>query len=1055
MSDKLLKKLDLASRILFNLFAVLLGLILCVSAAAKVMESFLTENLFGGYKTDIIAVEQDAADLSYFSSKWDSVKQERAASGNMGVAAVSEGSVLLENNGALPLEKGETVSLFGASAYAPVYGIGGAGHIAMAEKDRIMFRTALEEAGLKVNAHLADWYKTTVDGYDIANWRYDIGRGVDTNKKNNPYINEENWDKVAPNIGSDKGDTALFVIGRLGCEDIYGDLSFAKGSVSDHSTYAEGDYLQLNQNEVSMLRGLRTQFENVVLIVNSPSPVELRLLETEDYRVDAALWVGALGSTGIWAVGDLLVGTATPSGRLSDQWYKDNAQNPVLTNWAAGYSVVYQEGVYLGYRYAETRYEDYVLGREKTGTFNYGDVIKYPFGYGRSYTEFSYRLNGVTYHDEVSAEAWKGHSVTYRDVYEVDVTVTNEGDFAGKEVVQVYVQQPYTPYDIQNGVEKPSVELAGYAKTSKLDPKKSELVKIYVPRAYFATFDRTKQHTVEGEQLTGTYLLEEGDYYLTVAKDAHAAVNNILEAKGVTQEQRARMTGAGDKSLVWSEFGIDETDAETYGVSVNTGYKIESLFDSVDPRYVADGNNVTFISRSNWEGTVKLMYSSSFNESAGYFVRTRNEGVKAETENIVNKGPDTVSADEVIEKYGLNQTEYPAYGKNHESTDEGHLNLIDLRVRIDPESGEYVEVPYDDPLWDRLLDQLTWEETVKLVGEGRRMTTAIASIAKPQTIDQNGSNGLSQRYRDGVASQSLAVKTNDPDADEYMTGYPCEGIIASSFNNRLAYLVGEAMGEDSLWSGEAGIYGFGLNLHRSPYHGRYAEYYSEDPVLTGTMAGYETIGASSMGTMVYNKHLALNEQETGRSAAYTWVYETALRELYLRPFEIAAALSDGRMNIMTSYNRLGAIWSGNNYALCTTFLRHEAGVEGFVITDWYKSAAMNMVPGILCGQNLPDGTEPAEEFDAYKPGAGNKNGATIAWAMRESAHRILFMVVHSNAMNGIGTGTRVIVYEPAWIGALQAVVITIGVAFGISAGFMIAMRAVRIRRNSRKGHGEE
>lgn len=1050
--SKFIKGTHLLSRILFNILAILFGLTLLVSVVAKGLESFLTVNLFGGYKTETITVDETAEELSYYTSKWDSVAQVRAANGNIGTAAVSEGSVLLENNGALPLEKGTTVSLFGATAYAPVYGIGGAGHISIDSEDRILFRPVLEDAGLKVNETLANWYQTTVDAYDTRNWRYDIAEGITNRKKPNmPYLNEENWSSVSSHLGTDKGDTAIFVIGRLGVEDLPGDLSFVDGSVSDSDTYANGDYLQLNQNEVSVLKNLRNEFKNVVLVINSPEPLELKILETDAYKVDAVLWTATLGATGIWGIGDILNGTVTPSGRLGDQWYKDNAYNPVLTNWATE-SVVYQEGEYLGYRYTETRYEDYVLGKNKAGAFAYDDVVKYPFGYGKSYTDFSYKLDGVKYYDKITAEEWKGHSVDYTDVYEVSVTVTNEGDYAGKEVVQVYLQQPYTAYDAAHGVEKPSVELVGYAKTSKLAKDASEQVKIYVPRAYFASFDREMKHTVDGKELTGTYLLEAGDYYLTVAKNAHQAVNNILKAKGVSAEQSARMTGMeGDANLVYSDFAITEDDPNTYGVSMNTGYRIETIFDNGDPRYVAAGNNVTFMTRSDWEGTVKLQYNSTYSAETGLFTRTKNSAVSPET--VTNRGTVTPAVEDVIKDNGLEKDAYPTYGKNHEQSDAGHLNLINLRVRLNPATNAYEEIPYDDPLWDQLLDQLTWAEIKDLLSEGRRMTRPITSITKPETIDHNGNNGFSQRYNEGVASQSLAQQINDDDAGEYMTGFPCEGVLASTFNNRLVYTVGEAIGEDSLWSGEAGIYGFGLNMHRSPYHARYAEYYSEDPVLTGITAGYETAGAASMGVMVYNKHLVLNEQETNRSAAYTWVYESALREVYLRPFEIACRIADGKMNVMTAFNRLGAIWSGNNYNLCTTFLRKEAGMLGFAVTDFYKNVGMNMVPGVLCGQDLPDGTEKTE-FDPFAPTAAtsNESGPAVAWAMRESAHRILYMVVHSNAMNGIGTGTKIIVYEPEWIGQLQMIVQGVTIAFIASAVFVGVMSvcAIGVRASERK-----
>ena len=1034
------KILNIVFRILFNITAFLLGLTIFLNAVGQGLPA-LFDMVFGGGTSHVEILDGEAP--TYYQSYYNNVKQLKAMNNNVGTAVEAEGAVLLENDElasgekALPLATDTDVSLFGVTAYAPVYTIGGAGHTNLAREDRVMYREVFEDAGLNVNSTLASWYQGKADEFiRQGQFRQEINNGL--GNSTTPINRETTWSEINGHLGAiPSNSTAIMFIGRAGTEALNGDLKMTGGD----STYGAGDYLQLNTNEIDILRNINTlksqgTFDRIVLIINSPSPIQLKLVESDAYDVDAVLWVGSLGTSGIWAIGDILVGNVTPSGRLSDVWYKDNALNPVQTNWAVK-DVVYQEGVYLGYRYTETRYEDKVLDMSNVGDYDYNEVVKYPFGYGLSYTTFDYKLEGVTYQDTITVTDVDNREVTYKDVYDVQVKVTNSGKVAGKEVVQVYLQQPYTQHDVNVGTEKPSVELVGFAKTSKLDAGASETVHVYVSRAYFASYDRTVTHVVDGKTLTGTFYLEAGDYYLTVAKDSHDAVNNILATKGKTVADG--MTKNGNSALVFTNFNITQNDADTYGLSKNTDYEVKNLFDNADPRYVASGNSVTFVTRSNWNGTVKLAYNSTYDENTGLLTRS-SSGVGRET--VKNAGPNSISV------APNDSVAYPNYGINNDPNAEGHLNLIDLLYDADTENGTIVEIAYDDPRWEQLLDQLTWEETLTLVTQGRRHTEAIPSIGKPLTIDHNGNVGFYLTFNgEGMNStelggfgkaaiQGLAVKTNDPDASSYPTGYPCEGIIASTFNTSIYYYVGQAMGEDSLWTGISGLYGFGLNLHRSPYHCRYAEYYSEDPYLTGIAAGYETIGARTKGLTIYNKHLVMNDQDTNRSGTQTWAYEQTIRQLYLRPFEIACEICDGMMNVMSAFNRIGNIWSGSHYNLMTEWLRNEAGMRGFAITDWYPSAGMDMKSGIIAGQDLPDG--PSNDLNGCGPGTGY---GEVAWAMRESAHRILYMVLHSNVMNGFGDNYYIWIEPAPWTGPLHnvstAVYVTFGVVTAVTVGLTV------------------
>ena len=499
------------------------------------------------------------------------------------------------------------------------------------------------------------------------------------------------------------------------------------------------------------------------------------------------LWVGSVGQTGLYAVGDVLSGAVNPSGSLPDTWWKDNQLDPVQNNFGVytyegqekytypanansyNHYVVYQEGVYLGYKYTETRYEDVVLGTPNAGNFQYNNVVAYPFGYGLSYTNFAFS-------DMQVQKVGEGLNTGYQ----LTVTVTNTGDKAGKKAVQVYAQKPYTDYDVQNHIEKPAVEFVGFSKTKLLQPGESETVTVSVPEYFLTSYDAYN---------TGVYILEEGAHYLTIADDAHAAANNILTVKGKTTADG--MTADGDASMVYT--ATYSFDATTYAKAYGTGNDVTSLFAAADVnRYEGSGDNtVTYYSRSNWEGTV-----------------TPGAVKLAMTQQLFD---DTVLTDSDLPS--ADGYEWPVFGK------QADLQLINMRG-----------VDADDPQWETFMDQLTFDQLAKICANGLRMTIAINEIGKPETVDHNGPSGVTQKY--SVGSNGYAVQTNDPDKNMKGTCYPCNGIIAATMNSQLVEEVGELIGEDAMWAGYAGLYGTGLNIHRSPYSGRVFEYYSEDGTLT-------------------------------------------------------------------------------------------------------------------------------------------------------------------------------------------------------------------------------
>ena len=892
----------------------------------------------------------DEGYVRYYDSQFASIADLKAA-GEAKVREVEgEGIVLLKNdNATLPLAQGAKVALVGVTVMDPVYG--GTGSGAVDADGAANYYDVLTGAGFDVvDKALLDYY-------------------VENEAKRNAHeIGEVRWKKVAKNnddtIG--QGEDIIFVLGRVGGEG--DDVTAEKEDALD------GDYLTLNEDELSILEGMKElkddgAVKSITVIVNSANPVSTAFLFNEDYGVDAALWVGSVGQTGLYAVGDVLSGAVCPSGALPDTWWMDNRLDPVMNNFgsyiydgadkynfstAYGRYVVYQEGIYLGYKYTETRYEDVVMGTANAGNFNYPAVVSFPFGYGLSYTNFAFSDLSV----EKSGEGREA-------VYNVTVNVTNTGSVAGKKVAQIYAQKPYTDYDKEHGIEKAAVELVGYGKTGILEPGASETVSVTVPEYFLTAYDASN---------SGVYILDAGDYYFTAAGNAHEAVNNILAAKGFTAENG--MTADGDAALAY-KLALDFDD-QTYAAAYGTGAPVKPLFADADMnRYEGRGDNaITWYSRNDWENTV----------TSGAVKLSMTEQMAADVVLDDADLPDAAGKD------------FPTMGKA------ANLQLINM-----------MEYAYDDPKWDEFMDQLTWDELAAITLTGLRETVGVSSVGKPATIDHNGPSGVTQKY--SIGANGFASVNNDPNKDLKGTCYPCNGIIAATFNDALATEVGELIGEDAMWAGYAGLYGTGLNIHRSPYSGRVFEYYSEDGTLTGLIDTAETKGIQSRGVYVYNKHFVMNDQENNRAGIGSWINEQALRETYLRAFELPIVNADAKC-VMTGYNRLGVNWCGAYGELLTDWLRGEAGMDGFAVSDMYDSSYMVPVHEILAGNDIPDGELDAATLAAYGP-KGAKPNADVAWAMRESAKRVMYTVLHSRGMDGISQYTKVVAVTPWWQLALN------------------------------------
>ena len=895
----------------------------------------------------------------------------------------AEGASLLKNdNNALPLGSGAKVSLFARGSVDLLYGGTGSGSVDTSAAPTL--KDALTQEGISVNETLWSWYESTAEKYG----RMTPASISDALAANTQYaVNEAPWSEVeSANSSSfaEYGDAAIVVFSRSGGEGA--DLPDGDTSVSlttntnagglqangekeqveeslDNVQYGvgqegDGDYLALTQEEKDLLAGLKTlkdngTFKKIVVLLNTSNALELDFLNPEicgaDYGIDSCMWIGDVGQTGAIGVGRLLSGSTAPSGSIVDTFWYDNMKNPAVVNFytvpyagaeqyglalegpdVQGMYSVYQEGVYLGYRYAETRYEDVVMGTEKTGDFDYASTVAYPFGYGMSYTTFDFS----------DFEFTEG-----ADAFTVSVNVTNTGDTAAKKTVQIYFQSPYTDYDRQNGIEKASVELCGFDKTDVLDPGASEKVTIEIPKTELRAYDA---NGAKG------YILDAGDYYFTAANGSHEAVNNILAAKGFSSANG--MTEDGNAALV-GRFTQAELDTEIFRDSAATGAQITNLFDESDPNKSSlTPGTVTFLTRSDWEGT---------------FPTARP----------------TLTMNDKLAK-ALEFTQYNA-------ADHADTAMPTLASGGDMSVSEMIGAEYGDERWEALLDQLTFDEMVNTITLGFHNTAACETVSKAATKDENGPQGLTASLTGGKSAMC----------------YTSEDIMAATMNTELMEDVGRCIGNDCLDMGYSGLYGPGINMHRTPYSGRNFEYYSEDPFVAGTICAAETKGIQSKGVYVYLKHVALNDSESSRRGVNTWLTEQTARELYL---EVAdkAIIDGGAWCVMSGFNRWGAQWCGENANLMNGYLRGEAGMRGMSITDFSGlSQYMDVADGLIGGSDIWDSPMPMIHTVAAGQMAGDPY---MVSEMRDAMHRILYTVVNSNAMNGWNSETHIEPNTPWW-----------------------------------------
>lgn len=846
----------------------------------------------------------------------------------------SEAVTLLKNDDSnLPLS-GKKVNVFGWGSTNPVYGGTGSGSMSKQYKT-VSLLDGMKQAGLKTNTELSKLYT------DYRKDRPEVG--MFAQDWTLPEVPAKQYSDKLVSDAKDFSDEAVVVLTRVGGEgaDLPTDMK-AKGityknNSKDYDDFQKGEsFLQLSKTERDMIDLVTSNFKKVTLVYNGANTFQFDFLN--DYpQIQSVVWCPPAGQTGFSALGEVLAGETNPSGKTSDTFLKDLTKSVSYNNFgkfeytnmadkAAKYKgftgddvtaipgfVNYSEGIYVGYKFYETASDE--------GLINYDDTVAFPFGYGLSYTSFDQKLDSVKY---------KGGKVT------VTATVTNTGDKAGKDVVEVYYNPPYT----DGGIEKASKNLAGFEKTKELQPGESQKVTVKFDDDDMASYD------YKGAK---AYMLEKGDYDISIQSDSHHVIDHkAITVKDTVTYDSDSNTHNGDKTVATNQF------------------------DDV-------AGDVTYLSRADHFANYKEATAAPTNFKM-------SDKVKETFYNNSNYDP---------KKFDKDSDKMPTTGAKN------GLKLSDMYGK-----------DYDDADWDKLLDQLTFDDMDNLIANGGYGTQAVKSVGKIQLTDADGPASLNNNFT-GVGS----------------IGFPASTAFACTWNKDLAKQFGEMIGDMAHDMHVAGWYAPAMNIHRNAFSGRTFEYFSEDSLLSGVMASSEISGAKSKGVYSFMKHFALNDQETKRTEMLcTWTNEQAMREIYLKPFEMSVK-EGGAQAVMSSFNYIGNTYAGADSALLQTVLRGEWGFKGFVLTDYFGGYGyQNADQEVRAGNDSMLATTKITNHITDK-------SATSVKAMRQAAHNILYTAANSwQYANGEPK-----VATPIWKTAMY-------VAWGVVAVLVIGLEFLTIKR---------
>ena len=982
--------------------ASLLALSVC---ASTVVDGFRTDidKFLGTKSTKLVTEDTDGVDLYTFKSDYTSTTDLLHGIQDVGERMSEEGSVLLKNNGALPLTKDETqkITLLGFSSYYPVQG-GDMGSSFVentgTDADTVDMVGAFKAKGFGLNQTVADMYEALKPMYksEVQSW----GGTVEYNHITAPSTTGVFSSKEPSQAAMDSQDAGwkdsmndnnvmIVTIARSASEN--GSYNPGTAGVDPTQNLNQTDPLGLSDDERDLINAAVTAKAanggKVIVLLNNVSAMEVQEIE-DNVGVDAILQVGLPGGYGFYGVADILSGAVSPSGHLTDTYAVKNASAPSAQNfgdlqWANANpdismndAIVEAENIYIGYKYYETRYFDTVMGQgnaastvgSSTGSaWNYDDEVTYPFGYGLSYTTFEQTLDNLN----VDLE---NETVT------ANVTVKNTGSVAGKDVVQLYVSLPYTDYDKEHGVEKAAIQLLDYGKTAELAPGASETVTITADMQNMASWDSTADNAAGTK---GCYILDSGDYWFTIGNGAHEAVQNVLAAEGQD------VGGDADKAKSWN---LGSQDTTTFATTKN-GTAVENQLADMDVNYWLPGT-ATYLTRADWEGTFPKTYK------------------------------DLTASDEMIDILDNDIYEINANGDPSTVTfgaDNG-LTLADLKGVSD----------INDERWDMLMDEITLEECMIRTGFGGTSTKVIESIMSPEAIQNDGPNGFNSyplgQYAntDATTGDPCVVDANDPNLTYKMGTMVNETVIAQTFNKDLAADYGRVIGNYSLWANTAIFWGIGTNLHRLPYNARNHEYYSEDAVLTAGQGTAYAAAAMEYGVIIAPKHLAFNDTEINRTGISVFMTEQQARENELRGTQ-GIVENAHVLGVMTAYNRVGITQDNAHTGLMKNILRNEWGFQGLISEDFIQNANYVVLKeavlnGVTMSCNTGDNTMAAvsEKYPYWTVEAVSQD-TTMMTALKQAMKYQNYALANSNAMDGMASSTRLVSVRTWYDNALVAV----------------------------------
>lgn len=1068
------------------IMAIVLALTIGVTTAMSFYSSYLDLFLGRGDRHIISAEGQEAWDTSYYEAPYgspfddtdtsDSIEKSRNAAQAVSLEIAKEGIVLLKNSdNALPVAKNSKVTAFGRDYVDPIYGGTGSGGVSSTYN---ISAVDAMEAVYDVNPEVTSALNDAISG---------TSRGViqtDQYYTSTYYIGE--FETNVYNGCSFKGytDAGFVFIGRAGGEgvdlsrDLKGDLEIhAATKISDGvgnfvantetNRYEDGQHqLELNIEEKETIELAAQKCDKVIVIVNTSNPMELGWLEDNE-NVDAVVWIGGPGAVGFLAMASILCGETNPSGRTVDTYYADFTRDPVWNNYGRNiYSnitaedvpdvdstaffgnnknisatfVEYEEGIYVGYRYYETMYE--LLGSKgdswysawKNSSSKASDTgVVYPFGFGLSYTSFSQQILS---------------SSDFGDNIDITVRVTNTGSVAGKEVVQLYYGSEYTTQDAQYNIEKASKNLVAFEKTDTIQPGSYEDITVSFEKEDMASYCYTRNNS---DGTVGCYTLGEGVYTVYLGKDAHSSWDSI--------------TWNNHNRIWYDNDNPRQSEKDAQSAMTDDGKIVDT----------PEKNGASYVAATNaFEECNEYMQNSLRNQL------TRKNGTTAFTSWVATKpvGDGLIASDaikaSICSDYDFSEDDDPDAVAPELGKDNG-LSLIDLRGKS-----------YYDPLWDDLLSELTAEEMQKLILCGYYSRAAVDSVVSPSTTEADGPQGITGSF--GLNNDSNCAWISEP-------------VLASTFNKELAQKMGDAVGTEAITAGVSGWYAAAMNTHRSPFGGRLFEYYSEDGLLSGEIGAKVVSGAASKGLIIYIKHFALNDQETDRclgdskyggfmaglfgpgktlgcssvtSGGCVWANEQAIREIYLKPFELTVKnaratikyISDengtisekvirGSMGIMSSFNRIGSVWAGAHDGLLVNVARNEWNFNGGIVTDMNLYTHMRPVDSIMHGGDTILAVWPAEGWRNHLGDVEmDLTNAALLNAMVESSHHLLYLIVNSNAVQGIAPGTIILYDMSPWRVAMIAVNIVIYTLLAACAVWIV-VRTVDSKKHPEKYKSKE